>query len=199
MSPGSQINADAQLASGRRLCEARCVPYPLWNYYPRNARPPQWVHGLVETVAAAADTISTVDQRTGLSSDSVLKELSPGLTSLGYVVESGKTKAAKIFRPVLFGENGVPEVSYEIDAFHDELGIAVEVEAGRGAANNADYRDIVRTSLILDAEYLVLLMPITYRSTSSIPAFSKTRSQLEAIYASHRLQLPFQGVLLVGY
>jgi hypothetical protein len=42
-------------------------------------------------------------------------------------------------------------------AFHDELGIAVavEVEAGRGAAGNADYRDIVRTSLILDAKYML--------------------------------------------
>lgn len=74
-----------------------------------------------------------------------------------------------------------------------------EVEAGRGAANNADYRDIVRSSLILDANYLVLLMPITYRSTTSIPAFSRSRYQLEAIYASNRLRLPFLGVLLVGY
>ena len=175
------------------------MPYPLWNYYPRNARPPEWVGGLVQAVANVAGTISTVEQRTGLSSDEVLRELSLGLTHLGYVVESGKTKAAKIFRPVLFGENGVPEVSYEIDAFHDGLGVAVEVEAGRGAANNADYRDIVRTSLILDAKYLALLMPITYRSTSSIPAFSRTRQQLEAIYASNRLKLPFEGILLVGY
>ena len=175
------------------------MPYPLWNYYPRNARPPHWVDGLVAIVSEAAATISTVEQRTGLSSDEVLRELSPGLTALGYVVESGKTKDAKIYRPVLFGQNGVPEVSYEIDAFHDELGIAVEVEAGRGAANNADYRDIVRTSLILDADYLALLMPIKYRSTSSIPAFVRTRNQLEAIYASKRLQLPFMGVLLVGY
>lgn len=175
------------------------MPYPLWNYYPRNARPPDWVSGLVQTVAAAEDTISTVERKTGLSSDSVLKELSDGLKSHGYVVEWGKTKAAKIFRPVLFGENGVPEVSYEIDAFHDELGIAVEVEAGRGASNNADYRDIVRSSLILDADYLALLMPITYRSTTSIQAFSRTRHQLEAIYVSNRLKLPFLGVLLVGY
>lgn len=152
----------------------------------------------MQTVDNSAGTISTVEQRTGLSSDEVLKELSLGLIALGYVVESGKTKAAKIFRPVLFGENGVPEVSYEIDAFHDGLGIAVEVEAGRGAANNADYCDIVRTSLILDAQYLVLMMPITYRSTLSIPAFSRTRHQLEAIYASNRLKLPFLGVLLVG-
>ncbi|MCA0181312.1 MAG: hypothetical protein LCH77_17390 [Actinobacteria bacterium] len=109
------------------------MPYPLWNYYPRNVRPPEWVNGLVATVAETSGTISTVDQRTGLSTDDVLRELAPGLTSLGYVVESGKSKAAKIFRPVLFGDNGMPEVSYEIDAFHDDLGIAVEVEAGRGA------------------------------------------------------------------
>jgi len=103
---------------------------------------------------------------------------------------------------VLFGENGVPQVSYDIDAFHDELGIAVEVEAGRGAANNADYRDIVRTALILDASYLVLLMPVDYWAGSnnqSVKAYSRTRSQLDALYASDRLKLPFAGVLIVGY
>ena len=63
------------------------MPYPLWNYYPRNARPPELVDGLVQTVAAAAGTISTVEQRTGLSSDEVPRELSPGLADLGYVVE----------------------------------------------------------------------------------------------------------------
>jgi hypothetical protein len=104
----------------------------------------------------------------------------------------------------LFGENGAPEVNYEIDAFHDELGIAVEVEAGRGAAGNADYRDIVRTSLILDARYMALLLPIRYRTTAAkrelaIRAYDKTRNQLSAIYASQRLRLPFDGVLLIGY
>jgi len=175
------------------------VSYPLWNYYPRNARPPSWVDALVGAICAAEETISTVEEGRGLKSDDVLKHLRPEMERLGYVVESGKSKDAKIFRPVLFGQNGVPEVQYEIDAFHDEFGIAVEVEAGRGAANNADYRDIVRTSLILDANYLVLLMPITYRSTTSIHAFDRTRRQLEAIYISNRLKLPFLGVLLIGY
>jgi hypothetical protein len=69
---------------------------------------------------------------------------------------------------VLFGENGMPEVNYQTDAFHDDLGIAVEVEAGRGAAGNADYRDIVRTSVILDAQYVALLMPIRYPNTINL-------------------------------
>ena len=175
------------------------MPYPHWSYFPRNERHPAWVDDFVRVVNGVQDTISTVEVKTGLSSDDVLKELSPGLTALGYAVESGKTKAAKISRPVLFGENGVAEVSYEIDAFHDQLGVAVEVEAGRGAANNADYRDLVRTSLILDADFLAMLMPITYRSTTSIQAYARARGQLDAIYASSRLKLPFRGVLLVGY
>jgi hypothetical protein len=180
------------------------MAYPQWSYFPRNVRPPQWAVSLAEVVAAAEPKISTVEKKTGLNSDAVLAELSPAMVALGYSVETGKTKAGKSFRPVLFGDNNATEVSYEIDAFHDELGIAVEVEAGRGAAGNADYRDIVRTSLILDARFMALLMPIRYRTTSSgrehaIPAYERTRSQLSAIYASQRLVLPFEGVLLVGY
>lgn len=134
----------------------------------------------------------------------MLAHLRPGLENLGYQVESGKARANKITRPVLFGQNGKPGVSYDIDAFHDELGIAIEVEAGRGASNNADYRDILRTSLLLDAAYLALFMPISYHYKSSgkqsiTSAYDGTRGQLDAINASRRLQLPFEGILLIGY
>lgn len=180
------------------------MTYPLWGYFPRNVRPPAWAHAFVEVVQSAEGKISTVEHKTGLASDAVLSELSPGLVALGYAVESGKSKAAKIHRPVLFGDNGHPSVNYEIDAFNDEHGIAVEVEAGRGAANNADYRDIIRLSLILDARFMTLLMPVSYRFKSGsheqvMRAYERARNQLDAIYASQRLKLPFEGVLLVGY
>jgi hypothetical protein len=177
------------------------VLFPTWSYFPRNAKAPAWVHDFVAVVADAEGTVSTAKEA-GLKSDDVLAALAPGLSGLGYSVESGKKHDQKITRPVLFGENGAAQVSYDIDAFHDALGIAVEVEAGRGAANNADYRDIVRTALILDANYLALLMPLDYRagtSNQSIKAYSRTRSQLDALYASDRLKLPFAGVLVVGY
>ena len=80
----------------------------------------------------------------------------------------------------------------------------MEVEAGRGAKGNAEYRDIVCTSLLLDARYFVLMTPVVYRFKSKgevmkEPAYANTRSQLSAIYASQRLRLPFDGVLLIGY
>jgi hypothetical protein len=154
---------------------------------------------LVTVVAGAESSISTANA-SRLSSDAVLAALASGLVDLGYAVESGKKREQKISRPVLFGENGVPQVSYEIDAFHDSLGVAVEVEAGRGAANNADYRDLVRTSLILDARYLALVMPLAYQGGHQVMrAYHSSRQQLEALYASDRLKLPFDGILLVGY
>jgi hypothetical protein len=102
--------------------------YPRWDYFPRNVRPPEWVEPLVGQVRAAEERICTVEQRTGLHSDHVLRELAPGLKDLGYNIETSRNASDRIRRPVLFGPNGRPEVSYDIDAFHDEYGIVVEVE-----------------------------------------------------------------------
>jgi hypothetical protein len=179
--------------------------WPLWTYYPHNEKPPSWVAPLVSVVAAAEEHVCTEVERQGLTSDTVLAALADGLRALGYDVESGKTAAGKVRRPVLYGENGTATVTYEVDAAHDPLGIVVEVEAGRGARGNAAYRDVIRTSLILDARYLVLLMPIAYRISTgtaratTVPAYRDARDMLEAVYASQRLPLPFEGVLLVGY
>lgn len=176
--------------------------FPAWSYFPRNAIPPAWSRDFVRVVQGAQSLIDTEIARP--SSDVVLAALAPGLGSLGYSVETSKRAEHKIRRPVLFGDQGAAAVAYELDAFHDELGIAVEVEAGRGAQNNADYRDLIRASLVLDANYCALVMPSVYRFSSggkaqTTRAYASTRMQLDAIYASHRLQLPFLGLLLVGY
>src|SRR5690348_11823848 len=152
--------------------------YPRWDYFPRNVHPPEWVEPLVAEVRAIELRISTVDQGTGLHSNDVLQELAPGLRQLGYTVESSRSAANRIRRPVLFGSNGRAEVAYDIDAFHDGHGIVVEVEAGRAASNNATYRNIIRASLILDAQFLVLLLPVTYRfnnrgQLASVPVFTR--------------------------
>jgi hypothetical protein len=42
---------------------------------------------------------------------------------------------------------GAEAKSFEIDAFWPEHGVALEVEAGRGARGNAVYRDIIEGSL----------------------------------------------------
>jgi hypothetical protein len=139
-----------------------------------------------------------------LTSDIVLKHLRPGLEQLGYRVETGKRKAQRIALPVLFGEEGMPRVRYEVDAVHDDLGVLVEIEAGRGARGNAVYRDLIRSSLIVDAHFLVLGVMEAYRhksggKTITVRSYDDAKNLLDALYASRRLELPFDGILLFGY
>lgn len=180
------------------------APFPLWIYQPLNVEPPPWVHDLVGVVAAAEPEVSTSDDRSAsLSSDGVLNALADGLETLGFTIERGKARSQRIFRPVLFGENGKAALQYEIDGYHAGMGIVLEVEAGRGARNNAAFRDLLRTSLILDARSLVLLLPTNYiygqKRRTVVQAYKECRDFLDAIYLSQRIRLPFEGVLLVGY
>lgn len=124
--------------------------------------------------------------------------------ALGFEVEAGKRRDQKIRRPVLFGELGRERVAYEVDAVNDDLGVIVEVEAGRGARGNAVYRDLVRTSLIVGARFLALGVMAEYRHQSSgraisVASYRDARDMLDAVFASQRLGLPFEGVLLFGY
>jgi hypothetical protein len=181
------------------------VPYPRWRYFPSFAPPPPWVSPLVNvftTNRAAID--SAVTHATRMESDDVLREVSDDLKALGFAVEQGKKKMGKLPRPVFFGDEGSYLRTYEIDAFEPDAGIALEVEAGRATMGNAIYRDLIQGSLMVDARFLALAVPVEYRYKSGKriakePSYAKTYSVVEAIYGSERLSLPFEGLLLIGY
>jgi hypothetical protein len=177
--------------------------YPSWFYYPSSERPPAWVHEFISVVAHARSQIDSA-KVAGLKSNTVPAGLQPGLVELGYTVEVGPGKEKRIRRPVLFGENGRERVAYHVDAVHDELGVLVEVEAGRGARGNAVYRDLIRSSLIVDARFLVLGVMLEYHHMTqkrrvAVQSYREAKDQLDALFASGRLTLPFKGVLLFGY
>lgn len=173
--------------------------YPSWKFYPSRSPAPDWVEDVLGCFRDVRQAIDSQEQ-SGVSSDNVLARIRPELEAAGFVVERGKTAAEKISRPVLFGENGKAVVAYEVDAFHAGHGVVLEVEAGRGAANNADYRDLVRASLMVDAEFLIMAMMLEYRTgAQKMRSYEQTRNRLDAIYASDRLRLPLEGLLLVGY
>ena len=172
--------------------------YPLWTYFPRNLEAPPWVAEFVEVVSHEQASLQPSDGT--LTSDQALDVLRPGLSLIGYQVEGDE--AGLIRRPVLFGDEGSPQVTYEVDAFHPDHKVLVEIEAGRGWQGNAVFRDIVRTSLIADADYLVIGMLQRYifgKNQTVNRSYEAARSLFDAIYASGRLGLPFKGILLFGY
>jgi hypothetical protein len=182
------------------------VPYPRWRFFPASSAPPAWVAPLVEVFAAHRASIdSAVTHAQRMQSDAVLEVIADDLADgLDYAVERGKKSTGKLHRPVFFGDEGTYLRKYEIDAFDEEDGVALEVEAGRATMGNAIYRDLIQASLMVDARFLALAVPLEYRyksggKTMKEPSYAKTYSVVEAIYGSQRLSLPFEGMLLIGY
>jgi len=174
--------------------------YPEWSYFPRRASAPQWVERFVDTIGKSrSDIESHLHDR--LESDVVLGALRAQLEFDGWQVETGKKDVDKISRPVLFGDGGVSKVNYEIDGWHPIHKVVLEIESGRGWQGNAFFRDLIRTSLIQGAEYLAvgLRSSYSYAKVKNQNDYVKARDQMDAIYASGRLQLPFEGILIFGW
>ena len=172
---------------------------PKMGLLPISDTPPEWVSDMTLRIADVRDVLAATAP---LTSDAALGIMRPGLEEMGFEVEDGRSR--RLRRPVLFGEQGVPRVTYEVDAYHPESQILLEVEAGRGWMGNAVYRDLVRTSLIVGARFLVIGMLIEYRYKSGgretvNRSYEEAKNLLDAIYTSRRLALPFEGVLLFGY
>jgi hypothetical protein len=173
--------------------------YLQWSYFPRFSSPPSW---MIEAIAAIDSQKSQIESKLHdkLDSDEVLEHIRIPLENLGWEIEKGKTKAQKIERPVLHGDNGIPRVKYEIDGWHNSHKAVMEVESGRGWQGNAVYRDLIRASIMQEVDYLLLGVRQQYKYANVTQNdFEKTREQVEAIYASGRLNLPFKGLLVFGW
>jgi hypothetical protein len=171
-----------------------------WQYFPRSHPLPSHLSALLSaledglvTVAGSADAYS---------SDAVLDAVAPGLRAIGYMVESGKKKGEVLARPVLFGPNGTVEKSFLVDAFDSATGTILEVEAGRGVANNQFLKDFFEACAIQDAKYLAITVLNSYKPPSlkkGNPDFQTVCTFFDTLYASGRLALPLDGILIIGY
>lgn len=150
-----------------------------------------------------AQEIGTVHLKKGMTSDEMLAVLRPDLIGLGFTVEAGKRAEDKIMRPVFFGENGQPELEYQVDAWHPKWLAGLEIEAGRAWMGNAVYRDLVQALVMVEMEHLILAVPQFYRyKASGRPVTSRdyehTVAVAEALYAHSRIEMPF-SLCVIGY
>lgn len=165
-----------------------------WMYFPKSQEPPEIVHQIVKVFETAEPEIKRHFEEA--VSNVVLSFVRPGLIKIGFDVESGKKKAEKIYVPVLFGLNGKVEKYFEADAWNRKEKIVLEVEAGRGIANNQFLKDLFQACMMHDVDYCAIALRNLYVNSRD---FEKVVSFFETLYSGNRLQLPLKGVLLVGY
>lgn len=170
-----------------------------YHSFPRTSPPPEFTEELVNALRVHEADIGTELLDDGLKSDEVLATIREELTDIGFDVEEGKKKEEKIFRPVLFGEDGEPQLQYEVDAYHPEHRCGLEVEAGRAWKGNAIYRDLIQAMMMVQVDALALAVPNIYRySSGENPAYQKTRDVIATLYDTARTSLPYNTVL-IGY
>lgn len=171
--------------------------------FPRTEAPPAQTLEVINIFKEHESLISTLELNKGLTSDVVLQQVRPGLLSLGFIVEGSKARTEKIKRPVFFGENGIPALQYEIDAYHPGWKCGLEVEAGRAWMGNAVYRDIIQALVMVELEFLILAVPNGYRYQSGGKTvvsrdYANTVAVADALYGHSRLQMPYR-LSVVGY
>ena len=171
--------------------------------YPRTEPPPAFVDKVVGVFQEHQTQISTETLAKGLTSDQVLSLLRQDLVQIGFEVEEGKQRAQKIQRPVFYGENGVPTVRYEVDAYNSEWQCGLEIEAGRAWMGNAVYRDLIQACVMVQVKYLVLPVPNSYKYLTSgrqtvSSDYRNTIALAEALFGHSRFRLPYDLVVL-GY
>lgn len=163
--------------------------------------PPDFLEAVVPIFRCSE--ISTQALAKGLTSDAVLAKLGNGLTSLGFLIETGKRSDQKVRRPVFFGENGEPSLQYEIDGYHPTWRCGIEIEAGRAWMGNAVYRDLIQALVMVNLDHLILAVPLAYkyksqgRNTSSRD-YENTVAVADALYGHSRINMPF-GLTVLGY
>ena len=165
-----------------------------WLYYPKSNRPSPLVLSVVGAFEAVASSIdSTINE---FPSNHVLKQVGPSLATLGFRVETSKRADDKIRVPVLFGLNGKLEKSFEADAYHEAEGFVVEVEAGRGVVNNQFLKDLFQACMMHDVRILAIAVRNVYHRNND---FEYVIRFFNTLYASNRLKLPLEGLLVIGY
>ncbi len=165
-----------------------------WAYFPRSDK----ATPLALSVVAAFEVVaSDIDSTTHakLESNQVLAKVEPQLALCGFQVETGKTAEKKIRVPVLFGRNGKLEKAFDADAYCEDAGFVVEVEAGRGVTNNQFLKDLFQACMMHNVRYLAIAVRNVYREN---PDFDRVEKFFQTLYASNRLKLPLDGILLIG-
>ena len=166
-----------------------------WIYFPKSDKPTPLVLDVVHAFKKVAQEIDSNTQKSQVSNEA-LRKLAAVLKEAGFEVERDKKKGEKISIPVLFGEHGRPEKTFDADAYHATEGFVLEVEAGRGVTNNQFLKDLFQACMMHEVHYLGIAVRNDYLGSAD---YQTVKTFFETLYASSRLQLPLKGILLIGY
>ena len=174
-----------------------------WMYFPQNKKIEPHLLQVIDVFKEKQQEIDS-DNHQGddnLESNAVLAVVAEGLETVGFSVEKSKKKADKIRVPVLFGQNGQVNLAFEVDAYSEANQTVIEVEGGRAVVNYQFLKDFYESCMMQGVKYFCVAVKNQYCPSKNIKSkdFEKVCSFFQALYISNRMQIPLDGVLIIGY
>lgn len=165
-----------------------------WMYYPKNKRPDEITEQIIQAFHAVERDVDSTSHT--YKSDEVLQIVRPQLEAIGFAVEKSKHAEDLVSVPVLYGQNGKIEKSFDADGYRAEGQYVVEVEAGRGVVNYQFLKDFFEACTMVDVDKLCIAVRNIYNNKDD---FGTVVKFFDAMYASGRLQIPLSSILIIGY
>ena len=170
-----------------------------WSYFPKTDPLPAILNETISIFEKNHHKIDSAKNDTNelrLKSDQVLKVLEEDFLEAGFIIETGKKKTEKIRVPVLYGHQGTVAQAFEVDGWHKEQKIVLEIEAGRAYSNHQFLKDIFEASVMVNIDYLVLAVRNIYNNQKD---YQIIRDWLDTLFITKRIKFELKGILLIGY
>lgn len=165
-----------------------------WQFFPKSKIIPEHLNDVVNVFENNGEKITSDSFTYG--SNVVLEKIGPYLELIGYKVEKSKKSNDKIKVPVLFGPNGKLEKYFDADGYNEKTKTVIEVEAGRAVTNYQFLKDLFQACMMYEVDFLVIAVRKTYSKNQD---FKTVITFFDTLYASGRLRLPLEGILIIGY
>ena len=163
-------------------------------FFPVNKKTPKHLELVIKAFSEHVDKINSHEHT--LNSNTVLEILRKDLEDVGFSVETSKKMSGRIRVPVLFGENGRTIKAFDVDGYHEEFKTVLEVEAGRAVMNNQFLKDFFEACIMVNVDYCIIAVRDTWHKQKD---FEKVKDFFDSMYASGRMSIPLQGLLIIGY
>ena len=170
-----------------------------WSYFPKTDPLPEMLNETINIFENNHNKIDLTKNDTNklrLSSDKVLTVVEEDFIDAGFSVDTVKKKDEKIRVTVLYGHQGTIAQAFEVDGWHKEQKIVLEIEAGRAYSNHQFLKDIFEASVMVNTDYLVLAVRNIYNKQKD---YQIIRDWLDTLFITKRIKFELKGILLIGY
>jgi hypothetical protein len=164
---------------------------------------PEVLKGVADAFLAAEPDIGS-SRENQLRSNAVLAAIRPHLEARSFIVEKPGA-LGRVAVPVLWGENGRVDKSFNVDAWNRDRRTVVEIEAGRAVDSQGFLKDLFEASAMPEVEYACIAVMNEYWPDAAKNTGRPKRNYdqimrfLEVLFASQRFVLPLKGIMLIGY